>query len=82
MITVRGRVRNGRLIVDEATDLPEGTEIELVGGADVDDDVSLDEAPAADERLSAGEVQELRELGRGPFVLHEDVRARIAARKR
>jgi hypothetical protein len=29
MLTVRARVRNGRLVVDEPTDLPEGTEIEL-----------------------------------------------------
>jgi len=29
MMTVRGRVRNGRLVVDEPTDLPEGTEVEL-----------------------------------------------------
>lgn len=30
MHAVRGRVRNGRILVDEPTDLPEGTEIELV----------------------------------------------------
>jgi hypothetical protein len=28
-MTVRGRVRDGRLVVDEPTDLPEGTEVEL-----------------------------------------------------
>lgn len=27
---IRGYVRNGRLVVDEPTDLPEGTEVELV----------------------------------------------------
>ena len=30
MMTVRGRVRNGRLVVDEPTDLPEGDVVELV----------------------------------------------------
>jgi hypothetical protein len=28
-MTVRGRVTNGRLVVDEPTDLPEGAEVEL-----------------------------------------------------
>jgi hypothetical protein len=36
MMTVRARVKNGRLVVDEPTDLPEGTEVEL---APVDDDL-------------------------------------------
>ena len=27
---IRGYVRNGRIVVDEPTDLPEGTEVELV----------------------------------------------------
>ena len=41
MSTIRARVRNGRLIVDEPTSLPEGTELELV----VDDaGDTLDEA--------------------------------------
>jgi hypothetical protein len=41
MSTIRARVRNSRLIVDEPTSLPEGTELDLV----VDDEVdSLDEA--------------------------------------
>jgi hypothetical protein len=29
MMTVRSRVKNGRLVVDEPTDLPEGAEMEL-----------------------------------------------------
>jgi hypothetical protein len=29
-MTLKGRVKAGRLVVDEPTDLPEGTEIELV----------------------------------------------------
>jgi hypothetical protein len=29
-VTLKARVRAGRLVVDEATDLPEGTEVELL----------------------------------------------------
>ena len=44
MSTIRARVRNGRLIVDAPTDLPEGTELDLV----IDDaGDSLDEAERA-----------------------------------
>ena len=44
MSTIRARVRNGRLIVDEPTDLPEGTELDLL----VDDaGDSLDESERA-----------------------------------
>ena len=37
MSTVRARVKNGRLLLDEPTDLPEGTEIELLSVDDVDE---------------------------------------------
>ena len=40
MSTIRARVRNGRLIVDEPTTLPEGTELDLViedAGDDLDE---------------------------------------------
>lgn len=30
MITLRAHVHNGRLVLDEETDLPEGSEVELV----------------------------------------------------
>ena len=30
MMTLRARVKNGRLMMDEPTDLPEGTEVELM----------------------------------------------------
>jgi len=37
---LRARVRNGRLVLDEPTDLPEGEEVELVlaDAKDMDDD--------------------------------------------
>ncbi len=57
MLTVRARVKNGRLVVDEPTDLPEGTELELAAIDDLDDAerARLHEAlDAADEELRAG----------------------------
>jgi hypothetical protein len=44
MSTIRARVRNGRLIVDEPTSLPEGAELDLVFDDTGDD---LDEAERA-----------------------------------
>ncbi len=37
MSTVRARVKNGRLVLDEPTDLPEGTEVELLTADDIDE---------------------------------------------
>ncbi len=68
MMVVRALVRDGRLIVDEPTDLPEGTELELI----VDD-----------AKLSREEADELRAIrARNAFVSHEEVRAKLAARPR
>lgn len=57
--SLRARVRNGRLVLDEPTDLPEGSEVELavVNSDDLDDEdrarlhAALD---AADDELRAG----------------------------
>lgn len=49
MQALRGRVRNGRIIVDEPTDLPDGTELELVRADD--DDMSNEERAALDAVL-------------------------------
>jgi hypothetical protein len=38
MQALRARVRNGRLVLDEPTDLPEGAEVELIPADDMDDD--------------------------------------------
>jgi hypothetical protein len=46
MLPLKARVKNGRLVLDEPTDLPEGDEIDLVpldevlaiGGDDLDDE--------------------------------------------
>lgn len=49
---LRARVRNGRLVLDEPTDLPEGEEVELVP-ADTDD-LDDDERTALHESLREG----------------------------
>ena len=58
MLTVRARVKNGRLVLDEPTDLPEGAEVELAAVEDdLDDDgrVRLHAAlDVADDELRAG----------------------------
>jgi hypothetical protein len=49
MHAIRGRVRNGRIIVDEPTELPEGTELELVPADE--DDMSEEERAELDAIL-------------------------------
>jgi hypothetical protein len=58
MMPLRARVRNGRLVLDEPTELPEGTEVDL---AIVDDDLDDEDRArlhaaldAADDELRAG----------------------------
>ena len=73
MSTIRARVRNGRLIVDEPTDLPEGTELDLA----IDDaGDSLDEAERA--ALHAAIRQAWASLQAGEGRLAADVLAGLA----
>ena len=51
MSTIRARVRNGRLIVDEPTNLPEGTEFDLVID-DAGDDLDESERAALDAAIT------------------------------
>ncbi len=51
-MTVRARVKNGRLIVDEPTSLPEGTVVDLVAD-DEGDDLTEEERRALHDALSA-----------------------------
>jgi hypothetical protein len=59
-MTVRGRVTNGRLVVDEPTDLPEGAEVELSlvdEGLDDEERARLDAAlEASEDDFRAGRV--------------------------
>jgi len=71
-MTLKARVKAGRLIVDEPTNLPEGTEIELLpldpgDWLDDSDRAALHEAlKASDEDVTAGRLVDaetvLREL--------------------
>jgi hypothetical protein len=49
--TIRARVRNGRLIVDEPTSLPEGAELDLVFD-DAGDDLDEAERAALDAAIT------------------------------
>jgi hypothetical protein len=72
MNPVRARVRGGRLTLDEPTDLPEGTEVELIA-ADQDDltdddraalhralELSMQQAKAGSVRPASEIVDEIR----------------------
>ena len=75
MSTIRARVRDGRLIVDEPTDLPEGTEFDLV----IDDaDDGLDEADRT--ALHAAIRQAWASVQAGEGRLAADVLANLAKR--
>jgi hypothetical protein len=68
MTPLKAHVRKGRLVVDEPTDLPEGTEVALLpvdGWDDLDDDDRrrLHEAlEASEEDLAAGRVRSADEV--------------------
>jgi hypothetical protein len=53
MQAFKAYVKGGRLVLDEPTDLPEGTEVELVP-LDDDDEYSPEERARLDEALDAG----------------------------
>ena len=55
-MTVRGHVTNGRLVVDVPTDLPEGSEVELVTVGDVVEVNSAQESPTDVARAWSEEI--------------------------
>ncbi len=82
MVTGRARVRNGRLILDEPTELPEGTEVDLIS---LDDPVlaAILAAPIDGRTLTDEERSRIEKyrLGRSRFIPAEDVRTKLDARK-
>ena len=56
MKPVRGRVHDGRLLVDEPTELPEGTVVELIE-PDRGDDLSADDRAALHRALASSMSQ-------------------------
>ncbi len=67
MLPLRARVRNGRLVLDEPVDLPEGTEVDLVP-ADEGDDLGPDERA----RLHAALSRAAEQFARGEGIAAED----------
>ena len=67
-MTLKARVRAGRLVVDEPTDLPEGTEVELLpldpgDWLDADDRAALHAAlRESDADVAAGRLVDANEI--------------------
>ncbi len=58
---MRAQVKNGRLVLDEPSTLPEGTEVELV----IDDGDELDDEDRARLHLALDEAERESSAGRG-----------------
>jgi len=71
-MTLRARVKNGHLVLDEPTNLPEGTEVELVPVDEIDD---LD--PAERARLHGFLTESIRKHVPGTGVPAESVLERV-----
>lgn len=76
MVTLRARVHDGRLKLDEPYDAPEGTEVDL---AVVDEGDALDEAERVrlHQALIAGHAQ----IARGDVVPADEVSKRLHAKR-
>jgi hypothetical protein len=74
---IRATVRNGRLVVDQATQLPEGTTLDLVIDDDGDD---LDDRER--EALDAAISISLDQAARGEVNPAEKILARLRERRR
>ena len=72
---LRARVKGGRLVLDEPSSLPEGTEIDLIPADDIDD---LD--PAERARLHGFLADSIRKHVPGTGVPADEVLARLRAR--
>lgn len=70
-MTFKAHVRNGRILLDEPTDLPDGAEVELapVEGDDLDDD----ERQQLEEALAASDA----DFAEGRFVTAEELLAKL-----
>jgi hypothetical protein len=76
-LTLRGHIENGKIVVDEGVDLPEGTEVNLTLVDDADD---LDDEDRA--RLHAALDLAQAEIDRGEVVPASDVIAELRKRDR
>ena len=69
---LRAKVKDGRLVLDEPTSLPEGTEVELVPAEDID---ALDASERA--RLFGFLQKSIREHNSGTGIPAEDLLERL-----
>jgi hypothetical protein len=74
-MNLRARVKNGRLVLDEPTELPEGVEVELVPMDEIDD---LD--PTERARLYGFLAESIREHVPGSGVPADAVLDRVRGR--
>jgi hypothetical protein len=72
---LRARVKGGRLVLDEPSTLPEGTEVDLIPADDIDE---LD--PAARARLHGFLADSIRKHVPGTGVPADEVLARLRAK--
>lgn len=75
MSDLKARVKNGRLVLDEPTELPEGTEVDLVP-ADWWDDLTEDDRRRLEEALARSE----QDVRTGRMIPSETVLRRLRSR--
>lgn len=75
VLPLKAHVKNGRLVLDEPTDLPEGEVVELVPA---DTDVMDDEERAALHESLAVSIDQMK---KGQLIDGEEVLARLRARR-
>ena len=78
---LRARVRNGRLVLHEPTDLPEGEEVELVRADAEDDDDDMEGDLSEDERKQLDEsiAVSFEQAKNGQLIDEDDVLAKLRA---
>ena len=75
MKALKAHVRGGRVVLDEPTDLPDGTEVELM--VVEDDDFDPEERARLEQALEEAE----QEVERGEYVDGSEFLARLRARR-
>jgi hypothetical protein len=72
MSTLHARVQGGHIVVDESTDLPEGTQLTLVM-VDADDEMSPEERADLEAELDRGRVA----IAAGRGISGDELLARV-----
>ena len=74
-------MRNGRLVLDEPTDLPEGEEVEFVRADADDDDSDMEDDLSEDERKQLDEsiAMSFEQAKNGQLIDADEVLAKLRA---